>query len=194
MSRPRGFEEGEVLRRALQVFWSKGFEGATLDELEAATGLGRGSLYAAFGGKRELFLKAFERYLASAAEGELAALSAPGAGRAAIVAVFRGLARGALADREQRGCMATNCAVELAARDPDVAARVGRNLDRLERGFERAVRQAQAAGEIPAGRDPVRLARLLTVCLQGAQVLARARPDAAWLDDLVAGVDEALGP
>jgi TetR/AcrR family transcriptional regulator, transcriptional repressor for nem operon len=194
MPRPRGFDEDEVLHRALQVFWSRGYDGATLDELEAATGLGRGSLYAAFGGKRELFLKAFERYLDEAAARGLATLAAPGAGREAIVSVFRAAAREALADRERRGCMATNCAVELASRDPDVAVRVGRNLDRLERAFEAAVRRAQAAGEIPAGRDPVRLARLLVICLQGAQVLARARPDPAWLDDAAAGVEEALGP
>ena len=58
MARPREFDEDEVLEKALAVFWAKGFEGATVDDLEQATGLGRGSLYGAFGGKHELFLRA----------------------------------------------------------------------------------------------------------------------------------------
>jgi TetR/AcrR family transcriptional repressor of nem operon len=191
MARPREFDEDEVLEKALAVFWAKGFEGATVDDLEQATGLGRGSLYGAFGGKHELFLRAFGRYGVDGAG--KCPLAQPGAGRAGIITFFREAGREALADRDRRGCMVTNCAVELAAADTQVAALVARHLDRLERGFEAAVREAQARGEIAAGRDPVRVARFLTVCLQGMQVLARARPDAAWLEDLVAAVDEALG-
>lgn len=193
MARPRGFDEDEVLETALGVFWRKGFEGTTIEDLELATGLGRGSLYCAFGGKRELFLRAFTRYHEGKAERGLGHLAQEGAGRAAIKAVFRDACHTALADRDRRGCMVTNCAVELAAEDMEVAALVARYLDRVERAFERAVRQGQERGEIDLRRDPVRLARFLTVCLQGVQVLARARPDVAWLDDLVVAVDEALG-
>jgi TetR/AcrR family transcriptional repressor of nem operon len=119
-------------------------------------------------------------------------LRRPGAGRADLVAFFRDAARDGLADRARKGCLVTNCAVEMAANDADVAARVGRHLDRFERMFEQVVRQAQALGEIDAGRDPTRLARFLVVCLQGMQVLARARPDACWLEDVVSAVDDAL--
>ena len=66
MARPREFDEEQVLRRALEVFHAKGFDGTTLDELEQATGLGRGSLHGAFGDKRALFLKALARYLDTA--------------------------------------------------------------------------------------------------------------------------------
>ncbi|HEX6013812.1 MAG TPA: hypothetical protein VFY87_18855, partial [Geminicoccaceae bacterium] len=69
-----------------------------------------------------------------------------------------------------------------------------RSLDLFERGFAEAIRRAQAKGEIAPARDPIRLARFLTVCMEGMLVLARARPDPAWLDDAVAAVDEALRP
>jgi TetR/AcrR family transcriptional repressor of nem operon len=193
MSRPRAFEEETVLERALGQFWKAGYEGTTIGALEAATGLGRGSLYAAFGDKRQLFLRAFEHYLERAADERLARLQRPEAGRADLVAFFREVAHDGLADRARKGCLVTNCAVEMAASDVDVAARVGRHLDRFERLIEQVVRQAQARGEIAPGRDPVRLARFLVVCLQGMQVLARARPDACWLEDVARAVDEALG-
>jgi TetR/AcrR family transcriptional repressor of nem operon len=192
MARPREFDEEMVLGRALEVFHAKGFDGATLDELEQATGLGRGSLYGAFGDKRALFLKALALYLDTALRERVAGLQCPDAGRAEIVALFRGVARDALGDRDRKGCMVTNCSIELADRDPNFACQAARSLDLFERSFAGAIRQAQARGELAAGRDPVRLARFLTVCMEGMLVLARVRPDAAWLDDAVAAVEEAL--
>lgn len=193
MARPREFDETDVLERALELFRAKGFEAATVDDIEAATGLRRGSLYGAFGDKRSLFHKAVEHYLETCLRERLAPLEAPDAGRAAILALFRDVARSVACDRERRGCLMTNCGVELAARDPEVACQVGRKLDRAERAFVHAVRNAQAKGEIPAGRDPIRLGRFLAVCMEGLLVLAKARPDAVWLEDAVTAVDEALG-
>ncbi len=193
MSRPRAFEEETVLEQALGQFWKAGYEGTTIGDLETATGLGRGSLYATFGDKRQLFLRAFEHYLDRTAEERLGRLLDPAAGRAELMAFFRDAARDCSTGQARRGCLVTNCAVEMAAGDADIAARVGRHLDRFERVLGQLVRQAQARGEIDAGRDPIRLARFLVICLQGMQVLARARPDACWLDDVVRAVDEALG-
>ena len=192
MARPREFDEGKVLRQALGVFHAKGFDGATLDELERATGLHRGSLYGAFGDKRQLFLRALAHYCDTSLQERLAVLQAPMAGRAEIVAFFQAQAREVLQDRERKGCLVTNCAVELADRDPDLACQAARSLDRFERAFAQAVRQAQARGEIAESRDPLRLARFLTVCVQGMLVLARSRPDASWLEDVTRAVEEML--
>ncbi|MGD9510522.1 MAG: TetR/AcrR family transcriptional regulator [Geminicoccaceae bacterium] len=192
MARPREFDEERVLQAALEVFRAKGFDGATLSELEQATGLGRGSLYGAFGDKRALFHKVLGRYLTSSLDERLAVLDRPGAGRAAIVALFRGIARDAGCDRERKGCLMTNCSVELADRDPELACHAARGFDRFERAFATAIRGAQARGEVAAGRDPVRLARFLTITMEGMLVLARVRPDPAWLDDAVAAVEDCL--
>lgn len=193
MARPREFDETEVLEAALQLFRAKGFEGTTMAELEQATGLGRASLYGAFGDKRSLFHKVIGRYCETALEHRLETLRAPGAGKAAILGVFREVARAASADRDRKGCMVTNCAIELADRDPDFACVAARGLDLIEQSFAAAIRTAQAQGDIPAARNAARLARFLTVCMEGMLVLARVRPDPAWLDDAVAGVAEALG-
>lgn len=192
MARPREFDEERVLQAALEVFRAKGFDGATLGELEDATGLGRGSLYGAFGDKRALFHKVLGRYLTSSLDEMLAPLHAPEAGREAIVALFRGIARDASRDRERKGCLMTNCSVELADRDPDLACQAARGFDRFERAFATAIRAAQARGEMAASRDPVRLARFLTITMEGMLVLARVRPDPAWLDDAAATVEECL--
>ena len=192
MARPREFDEERVLQAALEVFRAKGFEGTTLCDLEQATGLGRGSLYGSFGDKRTLFLKVLGRYLSSSLDERLSLLHRPGAGREAIVALFRGIARDASRDRERKGFLVTNCSVELADRDPELACRAARSLDRFEQALAAAVREAQAQGEIAAGRDPVRLARFLTILMEGMLVLARVRPDPAWLDDAVATVEECL--
>ena len=151
MARPREFDEGEVLEAALGLFRLKGFDGTTLAELEQATGLGRGSLYGAFGDKRALFLRVLGRYFETAMACRLECLQAPGAGRAAIVALFRDIARSASADRERKGCMLTNCSVELADRDPDLACQAARVLDRFEHAFAGAIRTAQESGEISPG-------------------------------------------
>ena len=192
MARPREFDEDRVLESALEVFRAKGFDGTTLSELEQATGLGRGSLYGAFGDKRALFLKVLGRYLTSSLDERLAVLHLPGSGRDAIIALFRGIARDASCDRERKGCLVTNCSVELADRDPDLACQAARGFDRFEQAFATAIRVGQSRGEIAVGRDPVRLARFLTIAMEGMLVLARVRPDPAWLDDAVAAVEECL--
>jgi TetR/AcrR family transcriptional repressor of nem operon len=191
MPRPRGFEEGDVLDRAMALFWAKGFEAATLDELEAATGLGRGSLYAAFGDKRHLFLRSIEHYLEAAMAGPASRLQ-PEGGKGALIAFFREVLDAATCDRQPRGCMVTNCAVELAARDAEVAARVATHLGRLERRLLAVIAAAQAQGEIAPDREPRQLARLLVACLEGLLVLAKARSDRAWLDDAVRAVAAVL--
>lgn len=192
MARPREFDETEVLEAALALFRAKGFEGTTMAELEQATGVGRASLYGAFGDKRSLFLKVLARYFDTAMECRLERLKAPGAGRPAILDLFAEIARSASCDRERKGCMVTNCSIELADRDPELACVAARGLDRFERAFATAIRTAQQRGEIDPGRDATTLARFLTVCMEGMLVLARIRPDAAWLDDAVAGVEQAL--
>ena len=101
MPRPREFDEDEVLQKALDVFRARGFDGATLVELEAATGLGRGSLYGAFGDKRSLFLKALARYCDTALQHRLEALEGPDAGRAEIVALTLGSAGAVLATKDR---------------------------------------------------------------------------------------------
>ncbi|WP_235030550.1 TetR/AcrR family transcriptional regulator [Nonomuraea solani] len=156
-------------------------------DLVERLGVARASIYATFGGKRELYLKALDRYLQ---QGDVVApLSQPGPALPAIRALFDSYVAECLADELRRGCMVVNTAVEFAARDAVVVAKVLTSWAALETALAGALVRARAQGEIPAGKDPYALARFLLVLLQGLRVLGRADPDPRRLRD---AVDQAM--
>jgi TetR/AcrR family transcriptional repressor of nem operon len=174
-----------VLDRAMRLFWTRGYEATSIEQLVARMGIQRGSLYGAFGDKRGLFFAAIERYDRVMTARLLATLDAPGSGLAAIRAFFRLKLAVARQRGRPRGCLVTNSAAELASRDRGTASRVGATLGRIEAAFHRAVVRAQQAGEIDPGRDGRALARFLTSSAQGLSVMAKTAPDRAVLDDIV---------
>src|SRR5206468_3089420 len=119
MARPREFDVDEVLNGAMEVFWEKGFDGASFVDIEARTGVKKASLFAAFGDKRELFLKAIRCYQerARAASRQKLANGSPRKALRAWFAEAAGLSKG---DCARRGCMQVNTIVELARRDEAV--------------------------------------------------------------------------
>jgi TetR/AcrR family transcriptional regulator, transcriptional repressor for nem operon len=185
VGRPREFERDVVLDRAMQVFWSRGYEATSIEQLVARMGIQRGSLYAAFGDKRALFFAAIERYDRMVTSRLVATLDETASGRAAIERFFRLKVELATAPRRPRGCLVTNSAAELASRDRGTGTRVGAVLTRIEAAFHRAVVRAQKAGEIDPRRSSRALARFLTSSAQGLSVMAKTFPDPAALDDIV---------
>lgn len=186
MARPREFDPDTALERAMQVFWAKGYEATSLDDLCAATGLSRSSLYAAFGDKRDLLLQSLDRYADRGAARFAAALAEPPI-QAALRHVLDEFIDQIVAGPGQRGCFVGNCAAELARSDREALARVRRSLARNEAIFRDALTAAQARGELPAASDPEALARFLVSGLQGLRLVGKANPDRAVLDD-IAGV------
>lgn len=184
MARPREFDIDDALERAMQVFWAKGFEATSLDDLCEATGLGRSSLYAAFGDKQTLYLMALDRY-------EEAAVTRIGAAIAAADSVKQGIADfiGRIVDTivagpGRSGCFIGNCAAELARGDGAAAARVRRSLERIESTFRAALARARARGELPASADLDALARFITAGIQGLRLVGKANPNRAALEDI----------
>src|SRR6185436_6859072 len=108
MPRPKSFDEDAVLEQAVQLFQERGYEGTSLADLETHLGLGRQSLYNAFGDKQTLFLKALERYQRAVGEGALAPIFAPGAGLAAIRAFFTATVKSLTAPGPRRACLMAN--------------------------------------------------------------------------------------
>ena len=192
MARPRGFDREQVLDRAMGAFWSRGYGATSIEDLVAQMGIQRGSLYGTFGDKRTLFLSALDRYQRVVARELFDALEAPGSGLAAIRRFFRLRVEGALDRRRPPGCLVTNSAVELSRRDRGAKARVDGSLARMEAAFLRALERARAKGELAAGRDLRALARFLTSSAQGLSVMAKAFPERAVLEDVVAVVLAAL--
>lgn len=183
MARPREFDADTVLESATRVFWTRGFENTSLDDLCKATGLNRSSLYAAFGAKRDLYLCALARY----EDGTVARIAAALHGkpvREGVKIFLDALIDSIVAGPGRRGCFIGNCAAELARLDRGAAARVRRSLARIETAFRDGLAGAQARGELVPELNPAALARFLTAGIQGLRLVGKANPDRAVLNDI----------
>jgi TetR/AcrR family transcriptional repressor of nem operon len=185
MARPREFDPEQALERATLAFWAKGFENTSLDDLSAATGLNRSSLYAAFGDKRELYLRALARYEAGSVARIAAAFEGRSA-RAGLAAFLAGLIDSIVAGPGRRGCFIGNCAAEMARLDRGAAARVRGSLARIEAAFLAPLERARARAELPPGAEPLALARFVTAGIQGLRLVGKANPDRAALEQIAA--------
>jgi len=168
----------------MQAFWAKGYRATSLDDLCAATGLSRSSLYAAFGGKRAILHQSIERYGEQGVARIAAAISRPVPVREAIASFVSDLIDGVVAGPGRRGCFLGNSAAELASRDRATAARVQRNLKRVEATFRAALARGQANGELPATADLDALARFLVAGIQGLRLVGKANPDRTVLEGI----------
>jgi TetR/AcrR family transcriptional repressor of nem operon len=193
MPRPRSFEEGAVLDQAVQLFWERGYEGTSLADLETHLGLGRQSLYNAFGDKQTLFLKALERYQRIVAEKRFGHLTAPGAGLDAIRAFFKATVELLTAPGPRRACLIANTILERGSQDADALLRCNHARSELERGFRRTLAQAKARGELPEGLDVEATATLLVIQSYGLNVLAKTGATAEELHSAVEVLLAGLG-
>ncbi|MES9519459.1 TetR/AcrR family transcriptional regulator [Streptomyces capoamus] len=184
MARTKEFDPDAALQSALELFWRRGYEATSMADLVEHLGIGKASLYATFGSKHELYLRALDRYGQGQDPRLTRELSAPGPVLPAVRALVRRFAAEAAADatREQ-GCLVTNTAVELAPHDRAAARRVERSWDTLETLLHSALVRARAQGELAGDRDPLALARLLLVLLQGLRVVGKASADPARVRD-----------
>jgi len=186
MPRPREFDIDTALDSAMQVFWAKGYESTSLDDLCEATGVGRSSLYSAFSDKRDLYLRALDHYENGSVERIVAALAKPVPIRTALAGFLERMIDDIVAGPGRRGCFIGNCAAELGRRDRTTAARVRRSIERIESVFREALTGAKSRGELPAKSDTAALARFLTAGIQGMRLVGKANPDRATLRDIAA--------
>ena len=158
------------------VFWSRGYHATALPDLLRATRLSRGSLYAAFGDKHSLFLRALDRYIADALarmDVELAPDREPVGGLRAYLAGYVDRTSGA---RGRRGCLLVATAMELAGRDADVDLRIGSFFKAMESRVADALSRAKAAGKLADGVEPSSAARILVCFVEGLRVVGKTGP------------------
>lgn len=177
----------------MTVFWARGYRAASLDDLTDATGVKRGSLYAAFGDKQGLFLAALDRYARAGLTEMGEILGGPGSPKEAIRAWLLRYARASSGADGERGCLLTSTALELLPRDPAAAERVARTFRRIEDLLVGTIIRGQAQGEITSRRDERALARFLLVTLEGMRVLGKTAPDERAMRDLADVALDALG-
>ncbi|MFQ5784731.1 MAG: TetR/AcrR family transcriptional regulator [Alphaproteobacteria bacterium] len=178
------FDESDVLEKAMQAFWARGFTATSIRDLVDCMGLNRGSIYAAFGDKRGLFLKALQHYETRHRRTWLKALREHHTPRAAILSVFEGAIGTALSDRSRSGCFLVNTAIEFSSHDEEIAQAVAAGLSETETFFRDLILESQRLGEIPSHVDPAHTARTLLGLLTGLRVLARSRPERSLLEAL----------
>src|SRR3974390_3459283 len=164
--RPRAYDPDLALTRAMDVFWKDGLAGTSLDELSAATGMNRPSLYGAFGDKRELYIKAYQHYRDRSRAGMVALLGRGMPLRQLLQRVFD-LALDIYFSGEAgpRGCFTVLTAASDAVFDPEIRAMVQSAVRGMDRTFADVFRAAQAKGELATTAAPETLATLLTATI-----------------------------
>jgi len=178
MARPREFDEPTVLAAAERVFWSTGYRGSSVEDVTRRTGLGKGSLYGAYGDKHGLFLRVFDRYCTRVVEGTQDALAGPEQGaRTRLEAYVTQVAEDTASDAARRGCLLANGVAELAGHDPAVFDRARQAFAILQQTLTSTVQAAQRHGEISREIDAADLAGLLLAVMRGIEALGKAGED-----------------
>ncbi len=174
--RPRSFDVEAAVERAMNVFWSRGYHATALPDLLRATKLSRGSLYAAFGDKHSLFLRALDRYIADALtrmDAEFDPRREPVAGLRAYLAGYVERNSGA---NGRRGCLLVATTMELADRDADVDRRIAGFFRDMEARVADALSRAKMAGKLADGVEPSSAARILVCFVEGLRVVGKTAP------------------
>jgi TetR/AcrR family transcriptional regulator, transcriptional repressor for nem operon len=185
MARHKEFDRDEVLQKAMEVFWSRGYEAASIDDLVKHMGINRQSLYDTFGDKHALYLLALDRYREIEGRKMLELLERPGSVKKTLRQLFQGVVAGSLCDQLRRGCFVGNAMSELAGRCPETAAKACGNMAAAQEALYRALLRGKKEGEIKNGRDLRAVARFLYSSLQGLQLMTKATQDRKTLEDVV---------
>lgn len=183
------FDVNAVLDKAMQAFWSRGYEATSMQNLVDNTGVNRGSLYATYGDKRALFLAALRMYDDRNRQKRLAELEARYGPREAIRQMFLSFTSHASEKGGNRGCFLTNTALELAVHDAEARRIVAHAQTEIEAFFFRMVKKGVAQGEIGPQVKPGETASGLLASLIGVTVLMRSRPERVLLQTII---DDAL--
>ena len=185
MARPREFDEGEVLDAAIARFWERGYEATSVRDLADEMNIAGASLYNAFGDKRTLYEHALNRYLDQSFRERIRRLEPSLPPREAIVAFLQEIVKRSLTDKQRRGCMLVNSAIESAPHDEKFFDIVATFLDEVEQFFFRCVSSGQKDGTITKTHSAEDISKSLLSILLGIRVLARVRPERKLLDGLL---------
>jgi AcrR family transcriptional regulator len=171
IGRPRTFDVNQALDRALEVFWRKGYEGATLCDLTAAMGINPPSLYAAFGNKEGLFRQALDRYWGLRTAFWDDALAAPTA-RAVAETLLRGTAKFLGDPCHPKGCLAVQGALASGGEEDCIRKELEKRRGTSQAEIRERFKRARREGDLPADADPAVLARFLATVIEGMAVQA----------------------
>lgn len=193
MARLREFNEDRALDAAVDCFWNRGYEATSVRDLAREMGIGGASLYNAFGGKRALFARVLERYANRSTRERIARLESGHRPREAIRAFMAEVIDRSLKDRDSKGCLLVNSALDVAPHDAELGRIVTGYLEEIRAFFRRNVEAAIEAGEAPPGSDAEALSIHLLGVLMGMRVLSRTGARRRTLEAVVQPALDLLG-
>ncbi|MBE7381364.1 MAG: TetR/AcrR family transcriptional regulator [Leptolyngbya sp. SIO1E4] len=180
------FEIQDAVDKAMHVFWAKGYVDTSIADLLEATGLKRSSLYNAFGGKRDLFVKALRKYDRENSRATLSQLEEIEDPHQVIQTLFEGVIQEALSDPDHKGCLLVNTSLELPTHDKEIQTIVKTGLRAVEAFLQRQIELGQARSELPESIDPQATARALIALITGIRVLGRGAFEESALRSIAA--------
>jgi len=184
VGRPRQFDRDEALEKAMDTFWTKGYEAASVQDLLNAMGINRGSMYDTFGDKHALFAAAFDHYIEMQSGQRGSVLESPGSPLGNVRNMLDMVSRVAT-DGQQRGCMVTNSIVELASCDPMVADALGSVFERMVANVRRTLDRAVEAGEMARNANTRAQTRFVMATVHGLTVLGKSGRTRKELIDVI---------
>ncbi|HEY2580721.1 MAG TPA: TetR/AcrR family transcriptional regulator [Mucilaginibacter sp.] len=185
MARTKDFDENEVLCKAIDLFWHKGYNGTSMQDLVDGLGISRSSLYDTYGDKHTLFIKALESYKStnSVKFGDITSNSR--SAKETIKKLLEFITGGLLEDQSRKGCFMVNAEVEVAPHDEQVNKMICENDQQVEDAFYMVIKKGQESGEITNQQDARALARFTFNTVKGMRVTAKSTTDKAVFDDII---------
>jgi len=185
MARTKDFDENEVLNKAIAVFWHKGYNGTSMQDLVDGLGISRSSLYDTYGDKHTLFIKALESYQAKGSAKVCTLINDAGSAKETIKKLLELIAGELLGDQKHKGCFMVNAEVEVAPHDSEVSKLVCENDQQVEEAFYLVIKKGQESGEIANKQDARALARFTFNTVKGIRVTAKSTTDKTVFDDII---------
>jgi TetR/AcrR family transcriptional repressor of nem operon len=185
MARTKDFDEDEVLAKAIQLFWHKGYNGTSMQDLVDTLGISRSSLYDTYTDKHTLFIKALDTYQHEGAAKIQEIIDGTDSARETVKKLMKLATTGLIGDKQQKGCFMVNAEVEVAQHDQEVNNMVCKNDQQMEDAFYQVISKGQESGEIKNIRDARALARFIFNAVKGMHVTAKSTPDQSFFDDII---------
>ncbi len=173
MARTKDFDEDRAVDAAVDCFWRRGYEATSVRDLAASMGIGGTSLYNAYGDKRALFVRALERYANRSMRERVARLQAGHQPKQAVEAFVREIIERSLSDRDRKGCLLVNSALDVAPHDAEIGRTVAGYLEEIRAFFRRNIEAARRSGQLPRHLDVETVSTHLLGVIVAIRVLAR---------------------
>lgn len=185
IGRPKEYDEAAVINAAMDVFWENGYEASSTQVLCERTGLGKGSLYHAFGSKQKLYEQALAHYQELGITAQTQILNGPGTAKQRLQALMQWGIEGDMGASQPRGCMAMFSVMERSSKDPVIDSINRAYVVRLEAALCRVIATGQERGELATDQPASSVARGFLASYYGLRLLGQSMPDRAFLEDVL---------